>query len=197
MISEYLTSTDLIASSVAVLEAAGYKATESDNSAWTSSTSRLFENSYNVVGVVAFETYVELVDSWADRQGMLVEIISRSIGRSEGKAWDGYLVLLTPAVKSSTETDIEAIRRDTTRLRKLIATGDDLKKSSDVERVLRPLLPIKGVVNQSNAGSALDHLSSVLEKRGVERQDAVTLVEAFLDQRPLMESLHRSGSKDQ
>jgi hypothetical protein len=63
---------------------------------WDTPTSRLFEDEYNVVGIAVFETCAELLQSWPDVQGSLVDVISQHIGREESKAWDGYLVLLSP-----------------------------------------------------------------------------------------------------
>jgi len=61
-----------------------------------------------------------------------VNVISENIGHAEWKAWDGYLVLLTPGLAPSEEANIEAVRYDTTRLRKLVATGEDLRNPTDV-----------------------------------------------------------------
>jgi len=139
-----LTQTDLIAASSSVLEAGGYEPIRDGFPEWSTISTRLFEDEYSVVGVAVFATCAELLSSWADLQGSLVDVISRNVGRSESKAWDGYLVLLTPGLAPSGDVAIEEIRYDTSRLRKLVSTGEDLVSAGDVERLLRPLLPLRG-----------------------------------------------------
>ena len=83
-------------------------------------------------------------------------MISSQVGHEEGKSWDGYLVLLTPSVASSESAGLEAVRYNTTRLRKLVATGDDLQSPTDVERVLRRLLPLSQESANLSQESALE-----------------------------------------
>lgn len=60
-----------------------------------------------------------------------------------GQAWDGYLVLLTPSLQpSSTWTEGTEIRYNTSRVRKLVGTCDDLKSLRDVQNILQPVLPV-------------------------------------------------------
>jgi len=187
-----ITTTDLIAASVRTLEAGGYKSITGSVSEWNTTSTRLFEDAYNVVGLAVFNTCAELLRSWADLQGSLVDVISRQIGKGESKAWDGYLVLLTPGIAPSNDLEIEAIRYDTTRLRKLIATGDDIKLASDVERVLRPLLPLRTERTVHTESSALDRLPQLLEERGIDRHITGTIVKLFLEQKSIIEMLHQS-----
>lgn len=191
--SASLTPTDLIAAASSVLQAGGYRAVETGFPDWRTTSTRLFEDSYNVVGVAVFVTFGELHRSWTDLQGSLVDVISQKVGHAEQKAWDGYLVLLTPGVSPSGGLDLEEIRHDTTRLRKLVATGDDMNGAGDVERLLRSLLPMhteQGAIQQT---SALDLLPDLLATHGIDREVTRTLVRAFIDQKPLMEALHRRG----
>lgn len=191
-----LTPTDLIAASSSVLEAGGYQPIREGFPEWGTTSTRLFEDEYNVVGVAVFTTCAELLRSWADLQGSLVDVISRQVGRTENKAWDGYLVLLTAGMAPSGDPDIEAIRYDTTRLRKLVATGEDLNAPCDVERLLRTLLPLRTEQGSISQGSALDLLPDLLAEHGINRDTTTVLVKAFFDQKPLMEILHRNrGSR--
>jgi hypothetical protein len=160
-------------------------------SEWSTTSTRLFEDEYNVVAVAVFTTCAEMVRSWPDLQGSLVDAISRHVGRAESKSWDGYLVLLTAGIAPSGESDIEAIREDTARLRKLVATGEDLNGASDVERLLRPLLPLRTGLGPIRQESALDLLPDLLAGRGISRETTKVLVTSFIDQKPLMEALHR------
>ncbi len=146
------TSTDLIAIASQVLAGGGYQQIRGRFSEWDTSTSRLFEDEYNVVGLVVFDTCGELLRAWPDLQGSLVEVISRHVGQGESKSWDGYLVLLSPGFAASEDVAIEAIRYNTTRLRKLIGTGEDLQDPMGVERVLRPLLPLESGASEIEPG---------------------------------------------
>jgi len=186
-----LTPTDLIAASSSVLQTGGYRLVEDGFPEWDSTSSRLFEDEYNVVGVAVFTTFTELLRSWTGLQGLLVDVISGKVGSTEGKAWDGYLVLLTGGMAPSAELDIEAIRYDTTRLRKLVATGEDLSGAGDVERLLRPLLPLHAGQGSAIQGSALDRLPDFLTEHDINRDTTTLLVKSFVDQEPLMEALHR------
>jgi hypothetical protein len=186
-----LTQTDLIAASSSVLEAGGYQPIREGFPEWSTTTTRLFEDAYSVVGVAVFPTCAELLRSWADLQGSLVSVISHKVGRSEGKAWDGYLVLLTPGLAPSGQVEIEDIRYDTSRLRKLVSTGEDLVTAGDVERLLRPLLPLRGQQGSLSPRSALDLLPNILAERGIDRQTTTALLQSFVDRKPLMDPLQR------
>jgi hypothetical protein len=188
--SSGFTTTDLIAAASQVLTDGGYQRIPDSFCEWDTPTSRLFEDEYNVVGVVVFDTCGELLRTWVDLQGSLVDVISRHIGQTESKSWDGYLVLLTPGVAFSEEAAIEAVRYNTTRLRKLVATGDDLRNPTDVERVLRPLLPLGQGRASVRQESALDLLPKLLADQGIPEETTRVLVDAFREQSPLLERLH-------
>lgn len=186
-----ITPTDLITAASDVLIAGGYKQILLNVAKWNTTTSRLFEDEYNVVGIVVFAACSELLSAWPDLQGALVDVISQYVSKGESKSWDGYLVLLTPGFAPSESTEIEAIRYNTTRLRKLIATGDDLGRSSDVELVLRPLLPLKHEQASLGNDSILDLLPWLLAERGIPKETTQLLVDAFREQTPLLERLHQ------
>jgi hypothetical protein len=187
-----MTTTDLIAASTSVLEAAGYQSIREGVPEWNTTSTRLFEDKYNVVGIAVFATTAELLQSWADLQGALVDVISHYVGRSENKAWDGYLVLLTTAIAPESDHNIEDVRSDTTRLRKLVATGEDLATPGDVERLLRPLLPLRDQQGSIGQGTALDLLPQLLKEQGIDEPTTKGLVKSFIEQEPLMEALHRT-----
>lgn len=185
------TSTDLIAAASQTLTNGGYQLVARKFEAWDTPTSRLFEDEYNVVGVVIFDTCGELLRAWPDLQGSLVDVISSQVGREEGKSWDGYLVLLTPGVAPSEDAAIDTLRYNITRLRKLVATGDDLQSPTDVERVLRPLLPLGQERASLSQGSALDLLPKLLADQGIPKETTQLIVGAFREQSPLLERLHQ------
>lgn len=185
------TSTDLIAAASQTLMSSGYQQVPERFPDWDTPTSRLFEDKYNVVGVVVFGTCGELLKEWPDRQGSLVDVISGHIGRVESKSWDGYLVLLTPGLAPSEEAEVDAVRYDTSRLRKLVATGNDLESSTDVERVLRALLPLGDERASMGQESTLDLLPKLLADQGIPEEVTQILIEGFREQLPLLEQLHK------
>lgn len=190
------TTTDLIASASHELLDGGYQQINGRFPEWETPTSRLFENEYSIVGLVAFETCGDLLKSWPDVQGTLVDVISHYIGSQESKSWDGYLVLLTPGLATSSVDAIEAVRYNTTRLRKLVATGDDLKLSADVRRVLRPLLPLQSEQADSGLESVLDLLPKLLAADQIPENVTRLLVDAYKKQEPMLEQLHeKQGEK--
>lgn len=103
---------------------------------------RIFEDSWSILALGAYETWQELKDDWRDAQGVLVDRMSGVIARSDPKAWDGYLVLLTTD-DSSPAKDAALIRSDTSRLRKLVATGRELRDENSITDLLLPVLPFQ------------------------------------------------------
>src|SRR6266404_2422212 len=157
-----MTPTDLLAASSSLLEAGGYKTIRDGFPQWNTASTRLFEDKYSVDGVAVFATAAELLRSWVDLQRALVDVISQHIGQTECKDWDGYLVLLTAGIAPSSDAEIEALRYDTNRLRKLVATGEDLSTAGDVERLLRSLLPLQNATGPVGQRTALELLPDLL-----------------------------------
>lgn len=186
------TPTGLLAKATSLLTDAGYVAVTAKHADWSTQTSRVFEDKYNIVGLVVFPTCHELLASWLKLQESLVHFISRHVMATEGKAWDGYLVLLTPATVPSERIAVESIRYDTARLRKLVATGEELSSDSDVERVLRPLLPMPPSTGVTTSDSILSLLPSLLSEHQIPTQVTEELVAAFTARTSLMEGVHRA-----
>ena len=184
------TSTELIATASETLTNGGYRQIVGRFADWDRPSSRLFEDEYNIVGVVVFSTCAELLRGWSDWQGSLVEVISQHVSKAESKSWDGYLALLTPALAPSERDALESIRYNTTRLRKLVATGEELHATSDVDRVLRALLPLESDRVEVSLGSAVELIPRLLATQGINEEVTKTLIEAFRKQLPLMEQLH-------
>ena len=190
--STQLTPNYLIAAASSILEAGGYQRITKGVPEWSTATTRLFEDEYNVVGVAAFQTCGQLVGAWSDLQGSLVEVISRRVGPSENKAWDGYLALMTGAFAPSEELEIEQLRYNTTRLRKLVLTGEDLSGPNDIDRLLGTLLPLRNPEATIKQTSVLAMLPDLMAQQGIGRGVTESIVRAFQDQKGLMEALHRS-----
>lgn len=187
-----ITTTELIAAATKLLDVGGYRQILNDDIDWNSSNKRLFEDEYNIVGVVVFETCSELLHSWVDYQELLVNIITKYINKKESKSWDGYLVLLTPGTAPSEFAEIEAVRYNTSRLRKIVATGDDMQSPTEVERVIRMLLPLESEVSEIRDLSVLDLLPDVLHEQGIAYEVSRPLIEAYQEQSPLLVALHNS-----
>ena len=150
----------------------------------------LAEDKYGVVAAVVYDTWGELASSWRTAQGAVAEALSSAFTRLDRKAWDGYLLLLTPGLAVDAEETVHEIRYDTSRVRKLVATGDDLSSLSDVERALLPLLPIVGEEATTEATSPLEQLAEHLAEAGIDREIAQTAIDSFIAHRPIVEQLH-------
>ena len=184
------TPTGLLTKATSLLIDAGYERVTGVADAWDSSTSRLFEDDYNVVGIAVVDTCADLLQSWPDLQSSLAEVITEHIAATEGKAWDGYLVLLTTGVAPSERAALDAVRYDTSRLRKLVATGEDLTIDADVERVLRPLIPMKLDSGQLEVDSTFALLPELLAEQAIPTEETNALIKAFSEQASLMDRLH-------
>lgn len=158
---------------------------------------RLFEDQFGVVAVCEFETWSALKEGWAAAQGRFSELVGKAIGRGEPKAWDAYLVLVTPTPIPSGDREVAAsIRYDVARTRKLLITGDQALTTGELEEALLPLLPLTEIQAADADPDILGELPRVLSKFDVPQTEASTVVDAFKRQRPLLEALHslRGGS---
>jgi hypothetical protein len=190
--SSSFTTTSLLGSTTAILGDAGYKEIDvSSDSFWESSNTRLFEDEHGIVSIVVYETWKDLADGWQTAQEQLVVLMSSHMSSGEPKFWDGYLVLLTRSPLAS-ESELDRIRYDVTRLRKIVATGEELLSRSDLERVLSPLLPLEGYLLSSDEDTILSRLPKILAKRDIPEEFTEVIVAAFLDQEPLIEKLDAS-----
>jgi hypothetical protein len=149
-----------------------------ENSATLTSTDIVAAAS-QVLTTAGYRTVTDASSQWNSATSRLFE-----------ESWDGYLVLLTSAVAPSEDTDIEAVRYNTTRVRKIVATGDELRTIADVERVLRPLLPLSDDATAMDNASALDVLPRLLSEQGIAEETTRALVDAFRSQSPLIERLY-------
>jgi hypothetical protein len=188
------TTSLLLAGVREVLSRAGYLSVAQLPPELSNAGGGVFEDATCVVGVRAYETWASLAAEWAAAQGALVELMSERIGRVEAKAWDGYLVLLTPA--SPDPGTVETIRYNTTRLRKLVGTGDDIRESSDLTRLLAPLLPLDLRDASMEEETSLDALPRLLESKGIIPSVTRHLIKGFLSTAPLMEHLHKHRAID-
>jgi hypothetical protein len=191
-----LTVTEILATVTSCLLGHGYREVDSARLGEAAEEGRFFEDAYGVVGVSVYETWGDLAGRWQDAQGDLVRLISEYISKAEAKAWDGYLVLLTPAVSTAGREGVDQIRYDTSRLRKLVADGEELGSLGEIEDVLLPLLPLDPVIPALAEGSALDLLPELLEGRGIAPTSTARLLDAYTAGEPLVEGLHELGEAE-
>lgn len=151
----------------------------------------LAEDAYSVVSIIAFETWHQLEQEWADAQADLVDLLARRLSRSAPKAWDGYLILMC-AGEPSDRREAVKIERDTTRVRKIVATGGMLRTSTDIARVLDLLLPLELPTNLLALTDVLDALPALMENT-VELAKMKVVIDAYRDAEPPLQRLHESG----
>lgn len=186
------TTTDLLAAASSTLDANGYQLIPAQRlGMWPGAGFHVYENPYSVVAVVVFETWAELSSNWLEAQVALVELMSTHFTRDEAKAWDAYLLLLTPSIlPSEALTEARDIRSNTSHVRKLVATGEELSNVGDVERALLPLLPLPEETQVMDEGSALDFLPELISSHGISERVGRALIAAFREQQPMVERLH-------
>jgi hypothetical protein len=185
-----LTATSLSAAAHDVLERAGYKVAATEG-AWQTSWGRVYEDPYSIAAVSVFETWAGLQDQWLTLQSALAGLIAENFAKAEPKAWEGYLVLLTPSiVPTASKAEATDIRRNTQHIRKLVGTGDEITTLRDVDRVLLPLLPLPEAEASDSSVNALSLLPAILSEQGIRRDAVDEVVRAFTSQQPLLERLH-------
>lgn len=190
------TSTTLMAAASEVLTGSGFRVVPFElTERWGTSNCRVFEDPYSLVAVTIFDTWKQLQDRWPDSQSSLVDLVASKLSKSEAKAWDVYLAVLTPAfADTDSARELNAIRYDTTRVRKLISTGEDLTTLDGVRRTLLPLLPINPIALEPPR-DIFELLIDALESKGIERSDVRRLVDAFASNKDLISSLGRGDDE--
>lgn len=188
-----LTATDIVAAASACLQSGDYTPVpESRLEQWQLPAARVYEDHYSVVALLVYESWGELASNWTDAQAALVELISAHMTSDDPKSWEGYLVLLTPGVApGEVHPSVADIRYDVSRVRKLVATGNELTQISDVERALLPLLPMQPPASARGDASVLSLLPSLLAGRDIDEGAVTAVIDAFIAQEPLVESLHK------
>ncbi len=148
------------------------------------------EDAVAIVAIVVYDHLTDLLSSWNLAQGAVVDLISKKLSTSDPKLWDGYLVLINPShVSVEGKSEIETIRHDVSRVRKIVATGEELNSISDVESILLPFLPIDVGTFDVGPASLLEILPALLAEKGVPLDSATTIVDAFKKHEPLLEKL--------
>lgn len=190
------TVTTLMASASEILESAGLKVVNpSTVGTWRATEARIYEDAYSIACIAVYETWTDLWSSWADDQATLVGLISKHFSRTDAKAWDGYLVLLTPSiVPASARHNAVEIQRNTVHVRKLFGSADQLQTVDAVRRTLLPLLPLDGE-QMLQPRNVLDNLPAVLARHGVDEYASRVAITAFREQRSIIAELHTAVTK--
>ena len=149
---------------------------------------RIFEDARSIVGLVHYRTWEELEANWPAAQAAMVERISEQVRRNDPKSWDGYLVLFTLDESARAES-VAQVKNDTSRLRKLVATGRELKTVAAVEKALLPVLPFDAADSLASARALTDRIPEMLEDRGIERSLATAAIKSFGENRSPMEGV--------
>ena len=192
-----MTPTDLLAAASKVLEKGNYsRIKDAQIDKWSISNSRLYEDPYSIVAVIVYETWEDLLSNWMGAQTELVELISEYITSADAKAWEGYLVLMTPnLLPRDAQIKASEIRYNTSRVRKLLGTGEELSTITDVEQVLLPLLPLeieRGIVVRE---TILEILPGLLSGPNLAEEAIRVIIEAFREDQPIIERLHEYRSR--
>lgn len=150
-------------------------------------SSRVFETDYAVVCVVGFDTTTELQQLWTESEDLLAAVVGAKLDRQDAKAWELYLVLATPDVENA-RLELDAIRTDTRRARKVVVTGVDestgVLRAATLRRQLALLLPLPSL-HVLNSGDPLDEIPGA----ALEGSAMHALVESFRDGNPLLGTL--------
>jgi len=178
------------------LGAAGYRrVSASDEMSWPTAFAHIYEDAHTVVAVTVFESWRALEEGWPVAQGCLVDLMSKFLSRDDPKAWDGYLVLITPdALPNGKEAILAGIRQDLSRVRKLVATNDLLQGRRGVEGVLQPLLRLRADVGSEAKEEVLDRLPQLLSPtEGLSQEQVRVAVRAFRDGRNPVKAIWELG----
>lgn len=188
-----LTRDQVLGEVVDVLSRNGFSFVGDEQLAGFDSTyQRVFEDAYSVVAVVYFESWGDLKDTWIEVQTSFVEMISENFTRSDRKSWEAYLVLMsTDLVPLRDSTHARDIRYNTNRVRKLLATGDQLRELSEVEACLLPLLPIHTHEGSIRSPNVLQQLPDLISGPDLSRQQIQAIVDAYEQQASMLEAVYR------
>lgn len=188
-----ITTTNLIGASAEAFQAGGYRDVDPSRVVgWPAASARIFEDEFGIVAAVAFETWSDLVDNWQDVQSAFVDLITENLSQGIPKAWEGFLILMTPSPVPVTERDLAtSIRVDLHRVRKLLITGDELGGLGSVRRTVLSLLPFDIPHSMTDSDSTLEMLPSLLQGSGVPVEETEAVVAAFLRGESLLENLQQ------
>jgi len=192
--NDTLTTTEIIGQVKRTLRDSGYDQHREPPDRWDAPSHLLYEDDYGIVGIVVYDSVSSLLAEWTSAQGALVHVISEHVTRAQPKSSEGYLVLLTGDAPREGRADdvsqeVNAIRYNTSRVRKLVGTGLSLNTVNDVKHVLAPLLPLDMSDEAQENVSVLDHLPDLLAD-DVPQEITEAVTDAYLQLNSPIDALH-------
>ena len=156
-----------------------------------------YEDEFAVVAIWPYDSFSELADQWLVAQDAMARLVSTNIVSPDPKAWDGYLILCTSdRVPVHLAAELNSIRADTRRLRKLVVTGDDLRDEltdlgTQVRRAIAPVVRLRIDV----ADAHTDPLATITDRLlGTEefKEDLQTVLNAYARGESTVPALHNA-----
>lgn len=192
----HISSSEAMAAVASILEKAGFVPI-GDHEDARGFTIRLFEDSVSAVALSAYSSWTNLEQHWTGAQGLLVELMSERLTPNEAKSWEGYLVLMTSEDPLQHQLAVDRIRRDTSRVRKLVLTGSELTSLSAVKEAMLPVLPLELDSFAGGGGQIMDRLPELLEAEGISKDISESVVRAFRSNRSPLEEIWRLETVDE
>jgi hypothetical protein len=144
----------------------------------------LGEDAARVVWVAHFPGVVDLLERWENEQAWLVGLAEQL---SLEKSWELYLVLACgPRPDRAEQRQLDAVRRDTAYARKVIVPGADALLPTTLRSYLAPLEQLD-ILPSLPSHDALEEVERKATAEG--RRDALEVLAAFRENRPLFDSL--------
>lgn len=144
----------------------------------------LAESAERVVWVVLFETAQELLVSWQETQ---VQAIGRTESLAPEKAWELYLLLATELEPhDEVEVKLNAVRRDTSYARKVVAPGLATLTEPEIDGYLAPLRALE--IGPAEHGPDAISLLNQAVVAGSDPTE-IAVLQAFEANRPLFGNL--------
>lgn len=188
-----LTPTSVLSQAQAVLAQSGYVIKREGLEKLRLPADRCFiaEDAYGIALIASYLSWSDVESNWRELQDSFVDALSVRVTKGNPKAWDAYMVLLVLSeVTSTQEREVGRVRRDTTRTRKLVAVGTELRTLEDVRRAVSPLLPIPSEDAVGQSADPISALSELLVGLQIDPGAVDVVVTAFRQNAPLLEELH-------
>lgn len=196
-VSEKADQSGLVSIIDTVLTHAGFDRLASQLTNRSDWLSNVYEDSLCFVAVSLFSDVDALIRDWQSAQEELTSLLQRYPAHIGAKAWDGYLVLVTPdRLSSLTVAEITAIRSNTKRLRKLVLCDEDTidsdRKSDLIARIARGLSPVLPLTlpTKRHYVNPLGSLADRLKVAGLTSGQIASVVDAYNSGMPIMSALH-------
>ncbi len=136
----------------------------------------MFENDSVLGFVLVFQNASTLISSWQEVSGRVIESVQLSLRRASDKAWNAYLVMLTPEKENyGLQVTLATIEENLIGTRKIVRSG--VSKAEDIDLAMLPLVKIQNPPN-------LDPINIEDEIRLRTSELPEELVESFLGGAP-------------